>query len=483
MGMSNAIDWDVQSTGSNNNGGGFKQGATGNDYSTVGATPQATLSALSVVGASTSDIMVSTIDYVVVSTDVGNIVQITGGTATAGFYEIQNFTTGITGTQKWTVDRSCGTAAQTIVGAMGGSLATPNKIMAQTTATGGPLPGHKIHVKSGTTYTGATSITQATAGDTTNGQISLIGYQNTHGDEGNPCVINCSGSAIDVITLSKNQWSFQNYQLTSTGSTKGNGFFLSAHTFGITFRKFKLSSLAAGIKGANIGAEFSLQSSVATDGEVTGNTTGIEACGLSLRGVWVHDNTSQGYIAGTRDDATQHTFDRCVLSKNSENIRFASTLGGSLSVSNSTIADATGNGVTITSGASQLYTISIINSIIYGNGSSSGFGLNFDAGHKNFTIKTCAFGNNGSGNATGAATTGISPVTLTADPFTARGVNGDYSLNTTAGGGAACRAAGWPGALGSMATLGYADVGALQHQDAGTGGGATLARLPSGLGG
>lgn len=472
MGMSNAIVWDVQSGGSDNNGGGYKTGATGTDYS-QSTTPHATTTTASVVAATTTDITVNAGDYTVATTDVGNIFQLNSGTATAGFYEIQSVNTG---TNTWRMDRSVGTAAQTCAGLMGGCLATPNKITSKATANGGPLPGHIIYVKSGSTYTSAASITQATAGDTTNGPISLIGYQTTHGDDGNPCVLNSNTNSIDIVTLSKNQWSFQNFQMTSGAGTKGNGFFLSAHSFGITFRKFKLSSLAAGIKGANIGAEFSLQSSIAVDGEVTGNTTGLEACGLSSCGVWIHDNTSQGYIGGSRDDATQHTFDRCVLSKNSENIRFASTLSGSLSVSNSVIADATGNGVTITSGASQLYTISIINSIIYGNGSSSGFGLNFDAGHKNFTIKTCAFGNNGSGNATGAATTGISPVTLTADPFTARGTNGDYSLNNNAGGGAACRAAGWPGTLGSMATPGYPDVGALQSQN--TGGSAGMLFIP-----
>jgi hypothetical protein len=41
---------------------------------------------------------------------------------------------------------------------------------------------------------------------------------------------------------------------------------------------------------------------------------------------------------------------------------------------------------------------------------------------------------------------GANDVTLTADPFTSRG-DDDYTLNNTAGGGAACKAAGFPGAF------------------------------------
>ncbi len=59
-------------------------------------------------------------------------------------------------------------------------------------------------------------------------------------------------------------------------------------------------------------------------------------------------------------------------------------------------------------------------------------------------------------------------IALSASPFTNAG-SGDFSLNTTSGGGAACRAAGIPGTLGS--STGHADVGAIQHADPAGGGG------------
>jgi hypothetical protein len=57
-------------------------------------------------------------------------------------------------------------------------------------------------------------------------------------------------------------------------------------------------------------------------------------------------------------------------------------------------------------------------------------------------------------------------VTLTADPFT-NAAGADFTLNNTAGGGAACRVAGFPGVLPNLSGVGYADIGVYQHQDAG----------------
>lgn len=62
----------------------------------------------------------------------------------------------------------------------------------------------------------------------------------------------------------------------------------------------------------------------------------------------------------------------------------------------------------------------------------------------------------------------VGAVTLTASPFTNAAGN-DFSLNNTAGAGAACREAGFPGALIDGSHTGYRDIGALQHQDAGGG--------------
>lgn len=106
---------------------------------------------------------------------------------------------------------------------------------------------------------------------------------------------------------------------------------------------------------------------------------------------------------------------------------------------------------------------SIRNSIFYGN---SGKAIN------SVTTNYPAMDANFNAYASGALTNvpaGANDVTLTGDPFTAAS-SGDFSLNSTAGAGAACRAAGFPGILPGALTTGYVDIGAAQHQDAGGGG-------------
>jgi hypothetical protein len=121
---------------------------------------------------------------------------------------------------------------------------------------------------------------------------------------------------------------------------------------------------------------------------------------------------------------------------------------------------------TTTSGSS--FTIdgaSVVGCIFEGNG---GYGINVNAANvPNFFSDFNAFYNNTSG-ARNNLPAGAHDVTLTGSPFT-NAAGADFSLNNTASAGAACRAASFPGALLAGGT-GYQDIGALQHQDSGSGG-------------
>jgi hypothetical protein len=68
--------------------------------------------------------------------------------------------------------------------------------------------------------------------------------------------------------------------------------------------------------------------------------------------------------------------------------------------------------------------------------------------------------------------TNVLDVFLSSTPFT-NAAGGDFTLNNVAGGGAAARASGNPGTLPGVGGIGYIDMGALQHQDSGGGGGST----------
>lgn len=141
-------------------------------------------------------------------------------------------------------------------------------------------------------------------------------------------------------------------------------------------------------------------------------------------------------------------------------------------VANNTIYDcSTGIALLAASGANT-----ITNNIIY---SCSGYGIGGTTGGAAI-IQNNAMGDLTSGR---IDTTGLGSVieeydaiTLTADPFTSKadGATGDFSLNTTAGGGALCRAAS------AYVWGGFDDVGAVQHED--SGGGGIVRRLAQNLG-
>jgi hypothetical protein len=65
---------------------------------------------------------------------------------------------------------------------------------------------------------------------------------------------------------------------------------------------------------------------------------------------------------------------------------------------------------------------------------------------------------------------GGNSITLTDDPFV-NAAGGNFALNNTAGAGAACRDAGYPGAMVDGTNIGHADIGAIQHEDPAGGGG------------
>jgi hypothetical protein len=132
--------------------------------------------------------------------------------------------------------------------------------------------------------------------------------------------------------------------------------------------------------------------------------------------------------------------------------------------------DNTGAGV-LSDETTTAPVVVITDCILYGNGT---YGVNFAYAASGTDLAIVsndynAYGSNTSGPRNGLSA-GAHDVSLSADPFTNKAA-GDYSLNTTAGGGAACRAAGYPGAFQGALTTGYLDIGAAQSQAAGGSGG------------
>lgn len=219
MAINAEVQWECQSGGDDNNGGGFNSDASGTDYSQQ-TTAQATTTTATVVNATTTIIDVDAGDYTCTDADIGNIIQIYGGTATAAFYEI----TARSG-QQWTVDRSCGTAGQTVVAKMGGCFATPGGM--SFALNNGGVRGNRCWVKSAT-YT-ITNATGGTAGgpfkNDSVDRFQIEGYETTRGDRGTPPTL-AAGSQTNAILWENTYFEGTYINLKADGQSQSgvNGF-------------------------------------------------------------------------------------------------------------------------------------------------------------------------------------------------------------------------------------------------------------------
>ena len=432
------IEWDIRpANGSDNNGGGFKAGATGVDRSQQNGA-FASLTTLSLVHTTTTQINVSLTDYTVSADDVGNVLQITGGSATAGFYEI---TAVDVGNNRWTLDRSAGTAAQTVVGAMGGALATVNK------ANGALVAGQKIHVKA-EAWNEAVSITVA---GTSAAPIVIEGYTSTHGDGGS-ATNNRASAAGDAITCSVTGLVFKNLIATAAG---GDGFDVS------TASSIKYINCRA---TANGGAGFNASQNGGIRTYINCQSDG---------------NTGGGFVAGGGNASTMLAIG-CESRGNGGN-GYQATSSGEIRIVHCLCYGNSATGITPNQG-----TTAIINTTVHSNTGASSDGYSFGAAGFNITIWNCIFSSNGRYGINFGSSTGHSPNInynnfhsngtaarnniaagandLALDPQYTDASNGNFTIGTN------LKAAGFPGLFPRGVTTGYLDMGAVQRQEPAGGG-------------
>ncbi len=196
MAVDAAIVWEVRTTGSDSNGGGFKAGASGTDRSQQDAA-QVIIDNSTITTSITTTVITFTAGYVPTSADVGNIVQmLTGTNVTAGHYEIisQDATT-------WTVDRNVVTSGTTTnaTGRMGGCLASPGK------AGGAKVAGNTVWIQSGTYSCSASSnvangrVSDSSIGVAT-GPSKWIGYGSARGDNGTKPLLRATANSVTIFT-------------------------------------------------------------------------------------------------------------------------------------------------------------------------------------------------------------------------------------------------------------------------------------------
>ena len=415
MALSANTVFEVRTTGSDTNGGGFVTGASGTDWSQQDS-PQ--YSVTDAVANGTSTVTSATAAF---GTDVvGNIAYINGG-----WYQITSRTNSTT----IVVDRTISTASGLTL-KIGGALLTI------ATAEGQMVAGNSCWVKSGT-YTISSSINFDAGNTLPNGTPSyMIGYDATRGDTptgtGRPLISSTTGALNPMVRVNVGPRYFMNFRLDGndnavTGIQCGDSNYIrGANVINCKVERCTTRGIngnSAGWWGAIIGCEV-------TD-LTAGATAGIEygACVAC----YVHDSPGTGFL-------NPISVVGCVADGMGGDGAKVGALNQPAQVLNCVFAYNTGDGLDATDTYKALCQIA--NNVFVGNG---GYGMRTDQTQQVATpwiIDYNAFYNNTSGARLGFLA-GPNDITLSADPFT-DGANGDFSLNATAGGGAALAGVGFP---------------------------------------
>lgn len=443
MAISATQVWEVEGgTGSDSNGGGFDPGVTspGTDYSKQ-ASPHVAFngSTISATASGASATIVIT-GYTVATTDVGNTVQITGGTGfLTGFFTIISVSVG---SVTWTLDRNCTSGAATgLTANMGGALNTIGK------AVGVAVGSNTIWVKASATYTITSTLTLSFASN--NNATQINGYTTTRGDNGQ-ATIACSTNSVHIWTLNSgaNDFVFRNIKITNTAGTPGDGYhFSGSPNYEIALINCYISGCNFGVNASNSGAGYTPNLLVDSCEITACKVDGVSnAQYSSILNSYIHGNTGCGVKLPTAGTVT--FICNCVIKSNAgaAGVFFTSNQQGCITIINCCLINNAGDGYQTQGSSTTLPAFTIQNCIIDSNG---GFGINSTTGVSSAwgpLFRNNAFGSGGTANTSGNYSSGLTgdsaDVTLTGDPFNNRS-GGDFSLNGTAGAGAACKGAGY----------------------------------------
>lgn len=284
--------WECRATATagNINGGGFKPGATGTDFSQQNAAQYA-LSSLTSAGAG-AIVLTAT----AAADMVGNVAHITSGTNfTTGWYEVISVSVGVS----FTTDRNCTTGVgaagvANIGGAMSMASTLDQDFLAIVTG------GNTVWVKSGS-YTLGEAVAVASGLASQGATISFKGYTTARGD--NP-VIAANMPAIDTNGNTFNTDAFwQHSYLNVTGNTAN--ILAGGINQEYNFCKVTNTSTTAGRACINVGAD----STIFGCEIVSQNGTCIvTALGLKILNNYMHDSAN-GVVTGAATG-------RCTVSGN-----------------------------------------------------------------------------------------------------------------------------------------------------------------------
>ncbi len=445
MAFNASTEWDVRSTGSDSNGGGFNTAATGTNYS-VQDSPQFTYTDLVIDG--TTNTKCTSAAHPFDSTSPGNIINVTGGTG----FSVQRVQVVSVAGSTATCDKSLGTLSSTGgTGNLGGGLLT------LPTAVTLAITNNCIHLKTATYTLGAMQDVQA---------VRMFGYGTAHYDNGSRPTITNNASMVYMFHFtggSAGEILFSNLIVVDTQSSTALVCLIGSTA--ISFFNTKWSGFATFINNGASG--FSNLTAVGMEISSGSSNMVIDGSVFALD-CYIHGTTSNSF------GGALISVDRCIFYNTAGvPVVYTANPAGKMRVVNSSFSSNTGTACIYASNGLPLALPFVIeNCIFYG---STGFAIDSASGaDKSYSvIRYNAYGSNSGGNLNNVTSLG-NDVTLSADPFTNKS-GGDFSLNSTAGGGAACKAVGFPGAFpGGTTTVTKQDLGAAQTTGSAAAGGGSF---------
>ena len=451
MALVQGIEWDVQTIGSDTNGGGYFYTAGWGQFDrSISGTPWLTIDNVTVVATVATTTITFTSGYSPSGyADMGNVVNIISGSGlTPGRYLITSCTS-----TTWTLDRSAGTSGTITSAKMGGSLLT---IQAALTAC--TIADMAVHVKYGTyNITAALTVPNVAV---VYQYCVLEGYYATHGDSptgANRPTITTS-NAVNGLTIGyATNWKVLNFILANTGSgligvaaTFSATAYDSLTTINCLFTGWKTAGVSSsGAALLSVNCEFS--GCVTTNGAVYNSSS----YGTVLLNCYFHGNTGPCATTGSNGVVRNCVFssvsssmlrayagmviDHCVF--------YCSSYGASSGILYPQNSDP------------GVMTNNIFMGCLYAVSVSTGAFVHVPYGiHGN----NAYYYNSVVGNNYTAMPSDIT--SLGSSPFVSEST-GDFRLNNTPNAGALLRAAGWPTAFAGLTPANCQDIGAYQHQD------------------
>lgn len=445
--ISSSMIFEVSTTGSNSNGGCFKEGATGTDFTINAGKYNFTDLAID----ATTNTKVTSASHNFVAADVGNCMRTTAGTGfTTGVFEIVSVASNAA-----TLDRSAGTTSST-----GGTYFVGGPLLTLAQLNSDLCSGCRAYVHADGTYSMSAKVTFTYS---SGGNTWIAGYTTTRGDAGQ-ATLQASSIFGDYLIDANFGGAFGTFR----------NFILDVNSQGSSTRCLRLSRENSAIE--NI--ECKNASSPGAAVIVFDNHDQVG------RGIYVHDSTYGGSVGVILNNNQGNvSCYGCVVRTISGNGAIAfygiscyfcvvDSLSGTttdgfhtgtaqfLRIDHCIVYSVTANGVNIDQSNSHAAITNCVFSTVL-NGINSTGGTTYRAGDffndYNFTY-------NASGSATVNVTAGTHSATLTVDPFLAASSH-DFRLNNTRNGGYAVRTGGTPNALPGITGTFYPDAGVAQHQD------------------